>query len=506
MLWTEVFALLEHAPVLSARTVEAPVDTARRALRLQKCPSLQFGGSVSGMGKYLARTHDGVLGPEPYRAYVPHGIAGWNPEMGEQTAHRVKVVGDRIAGLAVRLPQHHSMWWCLNRSEGIASSDVEGISTTLRSLSLLESLRAERDPQRQERDRQTLGAVRLTAHAVEIGSRTDAPVEPADLCEMHRRLFGGVSVGFDPGCVRNGDIWVGAAGATPPEALYVAPPATYVGPLCEDLTRYVSAHDLRHPLVKAAVAHLQFETIHPFPDGNGRVGRALIHCVLQRGWPSSVPVPISAAIAEHKHSYFQALRPYQTYTGDSDSKIRDACGEAAVSFVTDAAAVACDYTEAVAQVITAMDTEWRGLALRPHSAAAAVLEAMSTMPAATIEYLCDVTDRRANSVRRGLRKLVNTGAVAETRDEDTGRRVFELPELLQVVDHRQKLLRRCWQTRQTGGDLSAAALVGEWRRDLSVAGALRRPPPQRPLCGHIGERSKVQCTQPAGHSLPHRYT
>ncbi len=270
--------------------------------------------------------------------------------------------------------------------------------------------------------------------------------------------------------------------------------------------RYVSAHDLRHPLVKAAIAHLQFETIHPFPDGNGRVGRALIHCVLQRCWPSSAMVPLSAAIAEHKQSYFAALRPYQTYIGDSDSNIRDACGEAAVSFVADAATVACDYTEAVAQVITDMDAKWGDLNLRPHSSAAATLEAMSTMPAATIDYLCDTTDRNANSVRRGLRRLVDAGAVAETRDEDTGRRVFEVPELLQIVDHRQHLLRRCWQTRQADLSRSPAELVAEWRRGISMDEALRQAPTQRRRCGHIGQRSKVQCTQPAGHPLPHRYT
>ena len=110
-------------------------------------------------------------GAEPYKAYVPHGIAGWDPELGEEAAQRVKAAGDRLAGLQTKVPQHRAMWWCLNRSEGIASSDVEGISTTLRSLSLLESLRARRDPQRQERDRQTLGAVRLTAHAIQVGQR-----------------------------------------------------------------------------------------------------------------------------------------------------------------------------------------------------------------------------------------------------------------------------------------------------------------------------------------------
>ena len=411
-----------------------------------------------------------------------------------------------MAGLAARLPLHLSVEWCLNRSEGIATSDVEGISTTLRSLSLLESLRAERDPERQERDRQTLGAVRLAAHAVAIGRRAPAPVRVSDLGEMHRRLFDGADVPFEPGSVRSDDIWVGPTGATPPEALYVAPPAEYLPSLCEDLAAYVSSHDLENPLAKAAIAHLQFETIHPFPDGNGRVGRALIHCVLQRNSPALVPVPISAAIAQHKQDYFRALRPYQTYTGDSGSRVRDACGEAAVSFIADAASVACDYAESVGHAIAEMQAKWDGLGLRSHSAAAATLEAMATMPAASIAYLSDATGRSTHSVRRGLRGLVSAGAVAESRDEDTGRRVFEVPELLQVVDHRQKLLQVCWHSHQAGLGLSAAELVAEWRSAAVLGSAGLQPLAPRGRCDHIGRWSKVTCILPAGHALPHRYT
>jgi len=421
------------------------------------------------MGEYVERTYDGVLGPERYEAYVPHGIGDWNPEMGEQTTQRVNAAGVRLAGLAVKLPQHHALTWCLNRSEGIASSDVEGISTTLRSLSLLESLRAERNRQREGRDVQALGAVRLTAHARTIGNSTDTPVKVADLCEMHRRLIEGTAAGFEPGQLRTDDIWVGATGTTPLEALYVAPPAVLVGPLCEDLLRYVSAHDLRHPLVKAAIAHLQFETVHPFPDGNGRVGRALIHCVLKRCIPAIPPLPISTAVAEHKQRYFRALRPYQTYTGDPDSEIRAACGEAFVSFLADAVSVACDYTEAVAKAITDMQARWSDINLRSHSSAAASLKAMSTMPAASIGYLSKATDRSADSVRRGLRKLVSVGAVTETLDEETGRRVFEVPEILRVVDNRQSLLRHCWQSHQDGVSRSPAELVAEWDRGSDSA-------------------------------------
>ena len=419
---------------------------------------------MEDVGRYVDRVHDGVLGPEPYKALVPHGIAGWSPELSQGTAQRVKAASDRMAGLGARLPKHPALEWCLNRSEGIATSDVEGVSTTLRSLSLLESLRVERDPERQGRDKQALGAVRLAAHAVAVGRKTLAPVRVSDLSEMHRRLFEGVDVPFEPGSLRGDDIWVGPTGATPPEALFVAPPAEYVLPLCEDLADYVSAHDLEHPLVKAAIAHLQFETIHPFPDGNGRVGRALIHCVLQRNWPTLVPVPLSAAIAEHKQDYFAALRPYQTYTGDSESQVRDACGEAAVSYIADAAIVACDYAESVGHAIEGMLAKWDELGLRSHSAAAATLDAMATMPAAGVVYLSEVTGRSAHSVRRGLRGLVSAGALTESRDEDTGRRVFEVPELLQVVDHRQRLLQVCWQSHQAGLELSAAELVAQWRR------------------------------------------
>ena len=457
------------------------------------------------MGGYLDRTYHGPLGPTPYRAYLPHGVAGWNPGMGEQAAARVKAAGDRIAAMAARLPPQRSMQWCLNRSEGIASSDVEGISTTLRSLSLLESLRAEHDPERRRRDTQALGAARLTARAAEIGRRADEAVGVADLQEMHRRLFDTSSVPFEPGRLRSDDIWVGAPGAAPLEALYVAPPAEHVGPLVDDLMEYVSAQDLLHPLLKAAVVHLQFETIHPFPDGNGRVGRALIHCVLQRNWPETPPIPLSAAIAEHKQAYYQSLRPYQTYTGDPESPIRDACAEVAVTYIADAAEVACDYTEATAEAVAGMHAEWDGLNLRPHSAAAAVLEVMATMPAAGVKYLCDKTGRAPNAIRRGLRRLATVGAVSETRDEHTGRRVFEVPELLQIVDHRQRLLKRCWQAHQGGLKLSPSELLAEWRHDIAVTAESSAAEP-RPLCPHIGERSRTRCTRPAGHRQPHRYS
>ena len=421
-------------------------------------------GSVGGVGRTVRRTYDGWIGPEPYEAFVPHGIRDWKLHPGESSVQRVGGAADRLGRLQQRLVLSPALRWCLNRSEGIASSDVEGISTTLRSLSLLESLRGHRDPGRQERDRQALGAVRLNAHAIEVGQRQSSRVAAADIEEMHRRLFEGTNQPFEPGRFRDREVWVGSPDSqSPAQAHYVPAPHELVVPLIEDLMGYVSAPSWMHPLAKAALAHLQFETIHPFLDGNGRVGRSLMHCVIQRDLPGAVPVPLSAAIAEQKHRYLQSLRPYQTYIGDSGSEVRTAAAEVAVNYVADAAIVACDYTEVVAEVIAEMQRGWDELGLRSHSAAAATLTVMSTMPAVTVKYLEQTTERSAGSLRRGLRRLVDEGVVAESADEDTGRTVFESPEMLQVVDQRSSLLSMCWALHAAGVERSVPDLLTRFR-------------------------------------------
>ncbi len=459
------------------------------------------------MGRLVSRIYNGLLGPEPYEAFVPHGISDWKMHPDESTVQRVETAAERLRVLQQRLAPSLALQWCLNRSEGIASSDVEGISTTLRSLSLLESLRGHRDPGRQARDRQALGAVRLNVHAIEVGRRQAGPVAAADIEEMHRRLFEGTDQHFEPGRFRDREVWVGSPDMrSPARAHYVPAPHEFVGPLIEDLMGYVSAPSWTHPLARAAIAHLQFETIHPFLDGNGRVGRALMHCVVQRSLPGSVPVPLSAAIAERKHKYLQSLRPYQTYIGASDTEVRAATAEVAIAHIAEAVMIACDYTEVIAESIADMHRGWDDLRLRSHSAAAAALAEMSTMPAVTVEYLEQRTERSAGSLRRGLRKLVNSGVVAESADEDTGRTVFELPAMLQIVDQRSSLLNNCWALHAAGVERAAPDLLARFRAETLALSAPELPnAPRVTRCSHIGVRSGVQCKQRSGHAPPHRY-
>ncbi|WP_239105157.1 Fic family protein [Microbispora rosea] len=148
----------------------------------------------------------------------------------------------------------------------------------------------------------------------------DAPrIDVEDILTLHRKLFGGTRDERFGGQIRAEQNWVGGTGMSPCTADFVPPPPDRVHDLLEDLCAYISGDE--HPaLVQAAIAHAQFETIHPFVDGNGRTGRALIHLILKRrGLAPRVVPPISLVLASHADAYVSALTAYR-YEGAADSR------------------------------------------------------------------------------------------------------------------------------------------------------------------------------------------
>lgn len=420
---------------------------------------------MSGVGYLSPQTYHYWRGTSqvsaPYEAFVPHRIAGWalNPDDG--TLSRLGAADAHLRALQQDVRQSPALSWCLNRTEAIASSSVEGIRTTLRSLSLLESMRAHRSPPRAEADRQALGNARLNAFAMDVGRRRPAAVTVGDIEEMHRRLFAATAQQSTSGRLRSEQNWIGRRGErTPARAHFVPPPPELVEPLLSDTMEYVSAPPWSPALAKAAIAHLQFETIHPFEDGNGRVGRALLHCVFHRDLALPMPLPLSAAIDARREEYYAALRPYQTYIGDASTEERSQAACETIRYIADAATVACHYLQVAAQVVVGMERSWADLGLRSDSAAVAILKHMSTMPAAGVEFLCEATGRSPRAVRRAVATLCARGALSETVDDGTGRRVFELPQMLWIVDHRHDLLDDCWDLHNSGApDVASEVLA-----------------------------------------------
>ena len=202
----------------------------------------------------------------------------------------------------------------LLRSEAIASSMIEGISPSPQQVALAEL--AQDEPIRGFGDQ-----ARLVANNITILERATAQLVESDLVSVGdvQQLQSALLIEKRHHGLRTVQNWIGGSNWHPMEADFVPPPPQQVPELMEDLMAYLngSAHA---PLVQAALVHAQFETIHPFTDGNGRVGRALIHCVLaRRRLTPTAMLPISLVLATLRDTYIDGLTAYR-YVGTADAQ------------------------------------------------------------------------------------------------------------------------------------------------------------------------------------------
>ncbi len=195
----------------------------------------------------------------------------------------------------------------LLRSESAASSQIENLTASARSIGLAEL----GDP-----SRVNASLVVANVQAMRCALELAQDLTPDTVMAMHRALL--VESAPDiAGAWRAEPVWVGRSGLSPLGAEYVAPDAGRVPGLMEDLMSYARRVD-QPVLAQAALSHAQFETIHPFPDGNGRTGRALLHSMLRHHRLSRhVTVPVSAGLLADVSGYHDALTDYRAGNPDT---------------------------------------------------------------------------------------------------------------------------------------------------------------------------------------------
>lgn len=186
----------------------------------------------------------------------------------------------------------------LMRSEASSSSQIEHLTVSAKQLAL-----AEIDKSKRHNAQLVRGNVEAMRHALDHdGFNTEQAVQ------MQRDILGETDIGVG---VRREQVWIGSDASSPVAAEFVAPHYTRVNDQLDDLWRYMNEAPVL-PLAQVAVAHAQFETIHPFVDGNGRVGRALVHRHLRHaGLTSHVTVPISAGLLTEPEAYVAGLTSYR---------------------------------------------------------------------------------------------------------------------------------------------------------------------------------------------------
>jgi len=248
-----------------------------------------------------------MLCPGGYRAFVPDPLppeTPWTPELVRALSDADRTIG-RLAGEGGRLPNPHLLIRPFVRREAVLSSRIEGTQATLGELLAAEAGAAV------ERSPADLREVANYVVALEYGIKRlkKLPLSLGLLRELHQKLMAGVRGNYaTPGEFRRSQNWIGPPGSTLANAVYVPPPPTELMACLGDWEKFL--HDRSLPaLVQIAMIHSQFEAIHPFLDGNGRVGRLLITLFLVER--EILPTPLlylSAFFEATRRDYYERLR------------------------------------------------------------------------------------------------------------------------------------------------------------------------------------------------------
>jgi Fic family protein len=370
--------------------------------------------------------------PCSYEAYVPDPLVG----------RRILLEGDVAADVAdaeaavVRLNTQaralvdtEALARILLRAEAVASSRIEGLEIGAKRLLQAEVIRGMRQTPSDVTAVEILNNIDAMVFAVEsVG--VGVPITRELLLGVHRRLLAGTRLEAHAGKFRVEQNWIGGSSYNPCSAVFVPPPPELVERLVTDLCAFCSDDELP-AVVQAAIAHAQFETIHPFVDGNGRTGRALIHLVLRRrGLATRVLPPISLILATWAQGYVDGLTKFR-HVGSPTSPAAFAGVNAWVGRFASACTRAVDDASAFEERCGELEREWRDRLgrVRANSAVDVLLRALPGAPIMTVDSAAALIGRTYKPAAAAIERLMEAGIL---RQVNVGRRnrAFEAGEVV----------------------------------------------------------------------------
>jgi len=350
--------------------------------------------------------------PGRYRAYIPDELGERLPQLGSQAASAAE---DALAVLARADERIGSRGRYLNhlliRSESISSSWIEGNRVTPKRLAVAELLH-----QGNRAALDVVANVRATEDAIAGLADRGRVIATEDIEDLQHVIEPSLERGL-----RREQNWVGGPGWSPIRAEFVPPPEGEVHRLVDDLARFVTATE-GNPVVRAAVAHAQFETIHPFIDGNGRTGRALIHTVLRRADAlRNTLIPISTVFAGNTHAYIAGLTAYRADPPGLDdwvisfSHAAELAASNAVRLSADIAAL----DETIREELIAFRHEQGRLPAVPRRDAVVlrILDTVASNPVLTTESVVTRFGGSTAAAHRALTELADAGILGRTKDQ-----------------------------------------------------------------------------------------
>jgi len=369
----------------------------------------------------------------PYDAAVTPPIATWSPIISSEDAADVEDATRQLVEfdhhaqrkLGSGNPALGPMTAILLRTESASSSQIEQLTTSARQLAL-----AEIDESDKANALTVVGNVRALEAALQLAD----DISEDSILAMHKALMVH-HTGFPPedaGRFSAEQVWIGRGDAGPRLADFVAPHHDRVPGAIGDLVRFVKRQDVV-VLVQVAVAHAQFETIHPFPDGNGRTGRALAQSILRnKGLVGSTAVPISAGLLVDVRRYFDALSAFRD--GDAGPIIRDFANASRIAATTG--------TQLVDDLVEQLEESRAKMAgIRADAAAWKILPTLVGQPAVNVKYLKNMLGLGEMAALRALDSLTEREVLIETTGKSRGR-VWQHRGIFEALDSYASVIRR----------------------------------------------------------------
>ena len=364
-------------------------------------------------GTYLTST---TLG-EPVRAFVPHALPPSEPALQPaffaQPHARAELALARLAAVSGLVPSVDWLLYSAVRKEALLTSQIEGTQATLVDLLNDEAGFAVSNIDDVQEVTNYLRAFRLVQD--NLRDPAGLPLSVRLLCDAHRLLLDGArGTGKQPGELRRSQNWIG--GTRPSNAVFVPPPAQQVPALLADLERFIhqTTSDLP-PLVKTALIHVQFETIHPFLDGNGRIGRLLIAALMEL-W-QLLPEPlmyVSGYLKQHQAEYYRRLSNVRL-EGDWESWIS--------FFLEGVAEAAAEAERSIVAIASLVAEDRRRLVAAPKASPASyrLFELLPMMPRFTIEQVRQHLQTTSPTATAAIKLLESLGIVAEQTGQKKNR-------------------------------------------------------------------------------------
>jgi Fic family protein len=351
---------------------------------------------------------------ERYRAAVPPYIADLDPVVSSSTVALADDATEALVRFDAQLGGEIAPFAALLlRSEAAASSQIENLTASARAIYTAEL---------GDDSRQNASQIVGNARAMESALALADALTPESVLAMHGALLDG-DPHHDAGSWRTEPVWIGRNADSPVGADFVAPAHHRVPDLVDDVMRFARRTDLPR-LVQIAVAHAQFETIHPFTDGNGRTGRALMQSMFRgTGLTRNVTIPVSAGLLTDTSGYHRALDAYRA--GDI---------EAIVAATADAAFRAVNNARVLVEDIHAVQRRWREIiTARSDSAVWRVLDVVVRQPVVTAGTLSASLGPSVN-VYRALDTLTDAGVLISKAEHKLRTRAWRSDDVLGALD------------------------------------------------------------------------